>query len=520
MDLFNDGVLNQFFGSISNKLSGFGSSRDPNSQTQINPSPRFSEKQLENLFRTSRVIEKAIITIPYDATVNPPQLETDNNIKLAEQIETEIRNFDFLELATDAWERGRLYGEGYLVLDVNDGNDYNEPLDFNRIRNIDNIKVSDCTEISPYNVSVKGNFDYYQIISHERSYPEDEILDKFNFIHKSRVIKFPGKPLFGKMLVDNDGHSDSIVVGMFNEFVSWYTSLTSGSNMLATHSLFTYRMKGLRQLTKTQDREGLHNRFHTLMQGMSSLKGLVLDADGEDAEFINRNYGGVQEIISELKENLASASGLPYTLLWGTPTGGAFSESGASDRYEHARNIAQQQNRILRPALNYFTRILFAIGKKQDVDFEWHFSSALQLTDKEQAELQKLYAEADQIRLRDKILHPMEVRQSRYGQPELGTNIETQEEYEEELNLELEQKREQQQKMIEVQQMQNQTTQGENQQEETEQEDYFQDKFDGNVLPQTEYDKMAEITEQDKKEAGEQFKKEANNKWKNLLQAE
>jgi phage-related protein (TIGR01555 family) len=512
MDLFNDGVLGQVFGSISNKLSGFGSSRDPNSQTQINPSPRFSEKQLENLFRTSRVIEKAVLTIPYDATVKPPQLEIDNDLKLAEQIEVEIRKFDFLKLAMDAWERGRLYGEGYLVLDVNDGNDYNEPLDFNKIRSIDNIKVSDCTEILPYNVSIRGNFEYYQIINHEHLYSQDKIMNSFSFIHKSRVIKFPGKPLFGEMLVDNDGHSDSIVVGLFNEFVSWYTSLNSGSNMLASHSLFTYRMKGLRQLTKTQDREGLYNRFSTLMQGMSSLKGLVLDADGEDAEFINRNYGGVQEIISELKENLASASGLPYTLLWGTPTGGAFSESGASDRYEHARNITQQQNRILRPALNYFTKILFAIGKKQDVDFEWHFPSVLQLTDKEQAELQKLYAEADQIRLRDKILHPMEIRQSRYGQPELGANIETQEEYEEELNLELEQKREQQQKMME---MQNQTNQ-----EENSQEDSFQDKFDGDILPQSEYDKMAEITEQDKKETIDQFKKEANNKWKNILQAE
>ena len=518
---FND-VLNSV---LKNPFTGFGTSRDPSSYNKISPFSQFSEIELENLYRQSKIIEKAVSIIPYDATNVIPQFEigeNENQDKLKDNIESEIRNLNFLEYCLEAWIRGRLYGSGYLILDINDNNEYNEELDFNRIKGINDILVSDCTEIIPYNVSNRGEFEYYQILDHQYK-NSDNNLSLFSYIHKSRVLVFPGKKLFGKMFLRNNGRHDNIISGMYNEFQAWHTSISSASTMMNSHSLFSYKMKGLKSLTQQKDKEGLQQRFQTLMQGMSSLKGLILDAEGEDAQFINRNYSGVSAIISELKENLASASGLPYTLVWGTPTGGAFSESGASDRYEHARNISQEQNLILRPNLNYITEIIISLFKKKNIEnWEWYFPSALQLTSKEQAELEKLYAETDQIRQKNGILHPMEIRYSRYGTSELGDNIMIESKYDEELFGNNEpQEKETSQENKEIEELKEPEEKEESETSETNeiQEDK-PDFLNGHVLSEWEYNEIAEISQEDKENAIEKFKKNASEKWKKILEAE
>lgn len=510
--MFLNDVLNSV---LKNPFTGFGTSRDPSSYNQINSFSQFSEIQLENLYRHSRIIEKSVSIIPYDATNVIPQFqigENQNQNKLKDNIESKIKDLNFLENCLEAWVRGRLYGSGYLILDINDNNEYNEELDFNKIKNINNIIISDCTEIIPYKISSRGDFEYYQILEHHYR-NNDNNLNKYSYIHKSRVLVFPGKRLFGKMFLRNNGCHDSIISGMFGEFQAWYNSLNSSSNMLSSHSLFSYKMKGLKSLTQQKDKEALQQRFQTLMQGMSSLKGLILDADGEDAEFINRNYGGVSNIISELKENLASASGLPYTLIWGTPTGGAFSESGSSDRYEHARNISQEQNQILKPNLNYFTKVILSLFKNRNIEnWEWYFPSVLQLTSKEQAELQKLYAETDQIRQKNKILHPMEIRYSRYGTSELGDNIMIESKYDEELfgSNESQKKKEE---MPEKEELEKESENNEIQEDKP-------DFLNGYILSEWEYDEMAEISQEDKDNAIEKFKKNATEKWRKILEAE
>jgi phage-related protein (TIGR01555 family) len=430
-EIFNDGILSGVFSSLQNNSSGFGTSRDPQSSTEVSYNRRLTEWEVEKLYRNSRIIEKVVTQIPFDATSKPPQLIIGSDLeeslenKTARQIEDQLNQWDFWNLACDAWMAGRLYGDGFIILDINDGQDYNQPLNEKRIKSIDNLVVSDKTQLVPYNVSTRGNFEYYQIVDHEYRNAKDSYLKHLSFIHKSRVLRFPGKKLFGQMLGNTEyGFNDSVIQAMFNDFSQWWSSVSSASSMLASHSMFKYKVKGMRELSQKNNREGLYNRFSTMMMGLSSLKGLILDADGEDAEFVNRNYSGVKDIVETIGSNLSVSAEMPYTMLWGSPQGGAFSESGKSDRYEWARIVAQKQTQTLRPQLNYLTRlIMLANNKRIQESWEWEFPSMLQLTHKEQAELEKIYAESDEIRLQTGVVTIDEVRHSRYGTAHFGYNL-------------------------------------------------------------------------------------------------
>lgn len=500
-DIFNDGILSGIFSSLKNNNSGYGTDRDPNSGTEVAYNRRLTDYEVESLYRNSRIIEKVVDQLPYTATSKPPQLiigsDMDDSLdnKTARLIEDQFRQWDFWSLVCDAWTAGRLYGDGFLILDLNDGQDYNEPLDEKKLKSIDNIIVSDKTQLIPYDVSNRGVFEHYQIIDHDYKNHKEDYLRARSFIHKSRVLRIPGKKLFGRMLGWNYGCHDSIVQAMFNDFSHWWSSVASANSMLSSHSLFKYKVKGMKEMAQKNDRNGLYNRFSTMMQGLSSLKGLILDADGEDAEFVNRNYAGVKDLLETIRQNVAISSGMPYSMLFGSPQGGAFSESGQSDRYEWARLVAQEQQQTLKPQINYLTKLIMLVkNKRVQENWEWHFPSTLQLTMKEQAELELDYARGDKIRLETNILHPKEIRNSRYGTTEFGDNIQISEEYESELFG------------------------NKNQSEENNQKDTVTDvQLDGTVLSEEEFDEIAEVDKEDIKNTVENWQSTAEEKWMNLL---
>jgi hypothetical protein len=122
-------------------------------------------------------------------------------------------------------------------------------------------------------------------------------------------------------------------------------------------------------------------------------------------------------------------------------------------------------------------------------DYHWNWENPLQLTLKEQAELRNLLADADSKNVAMGVLHPMEIRHSRFGDAEFNTNITLNEDYE----MELEGKR----NMI---------------------SDAL--KVEGDVLSDEEFSDMAYISDKDKEIAIAHWKSVVSDSWTNLLEAE
>ena len=186
--------------------------------------------------------------------------------------------------------------------------------------------------------------------------------------------------------------------------------------MLASHSVFKYKLNGLARLTNQENTELLQARFMGIIKGLSSMKGLFFDAQQEDADFINRTYGGVDALVNSLRDLFVSVAEMPHSMLFGTPTGGAFSESGASDRYEWASNVASYQRSEFLPNHTELLRLSCLAkdsptrgGYPEDLSIE--YPSILQLTAKEKAEIRKIHAETDAIYIDKLVLSPLEARE-------------------------------------------------------------------------------------------------------------
>lgn len=365
----------------------------------LTSSLNLSDEYLINLYRTSEVIDKVVNLIVEDSVyyIGSMVVTRSSHSKFVSLINSEFKRLDFWNKLIEACKIARLLGDGYILLITND-EDYSQELNLKSFI-LNDISVLDPTVLLIESPNNRGEFTHYNLNT------ENGML-----IHKSRVLRIAGKKLFSGAYVNTLGRNDSVVRVVLNKLLNWDESVQSAGGLLKSHSLFLYRMKNLASLVKSNEEGLIKSRLKTLINGLTSVNGLILDS-AEDATFIQRNYLGVQPILSELKESLASAAGLPYTKLWGTPTGGAFSESGASDRYEWANTVDRYQNTVLLPVI---TRLIDLILNNK-ITYTWVFENSLQLTENEKAEIKSKITSSDINYINSGVLTAEEVRESRFA---------------------------------------------------------------------------------------------------------
>lgn len=438
-----DGALIDAYAAIGNPLTGLGTHRDPLQHSEVNLAPHIlSERDLEALYRSSRICEKAICLLPQAAGSGWVDWEMGEADVEASDINDYVKRIKARKGFVTAGLLGRLYGDAYLLLGIDDGQSWDLPINESNIRSIRWSTTLTKCEIHPDWGTGYTDYEdpeFYRFFIGSRKIADGlERSQVPTRIHKSRILRFPGKRLYSELLQYTAGENDSVIQAMFNAFNAWSMSMSASSAMMTDYSLFIYKLNGFAKLILDGNKKALMERFTSIQMGKSVLKGLMMDTDNEDASFIQRNYSGVRDILEEQKNVLTAEAGMPASKLFGSPQGSAFSESGLSDRYEWAACVESYEDSFWRENLEILQRyILLArdgpTGGVLPDDYGFSFRSVLQLTRQEEADLKFKHAQADGLLIRNKILHPKEIRSSRFSGAEYGDNITLDPDVEEEL---------------------------------------------------------------------------------------
>jgi hypothetical protein len=146
-----------------------------------------------------------------------------------------------------------------------------------------------------------------------------------------------------------------------------------------------------------------------------------MDAETEEAGFVQRNYGGVGDIVDRLKALLTAESGIPHTKLWGEGSQG--NTSGQSEKYDYADALESfQRHNWLKPTKAIARLCLLSKNgvTKGKVPDGWRLStrSSLRLDLEAEAKLRQTQARTDQVYRMLGVLHPLEIRKNRFGSPD------------------------------------------------------------------------------------------------------
>ena len=428
-----DGALLDAYAGLYNLQSGAGTSRDKSLNFNVNlQAATISREECNALFKTSGLVQKIVALLPEDSPVEWYSLNLGKDTTAPQEITNYLEDkLDLHEKLVEASVLARLHRNAYIVIFANDGRRADEPLDEDNLQEITELKVLSSYELRPsvWGTEIGGQSlmepEYYDLIGlwelNKRLKDEQKIPLNQMQIHKSRVLRFAGRRLYGWMLHENQGEDLSVLQSILLAFSSYMQGVMASSGMIQDYSVFTYKLKGLADLIMKGQSDQIIRRFLAIQMGMSYNKGLAMDADTEDAGFVQRNYGGVGDIVDRLKALLTAESGMPHTKLWGEGSQG--NTSGQSEKYDYADALESfQRHNWLKPT-KYLARLCMKSKNgvtKGKVPEGWRIStrSSLRLDLETEAKLRQTQARTDQIYRMLGVLHPLEIRKNRFGSPD------------------------------------------------------------------------------------------------------
>jgi len=137
-----DGAMTDALSAIGNGATGLGTLRDKSQYMAVNGQTyKLSKWELENLFQNDRLIEKAIAAYPRDAARNWGEWSLDSGDPQA--IPQYAKGLRLRKAFTEAGIDGRLYGDAFIVLGIDDGQPAEEPVDEARIQSVRSV-TSGC----------------------------------------------------------------------------------------------------------------------------------------------------------------------------------------------------------------------------------------------------------------------------------------------------------------------------------------------------------------------------------------
>lgn len=336
-----------------------------------------------------------------DSTRNGITFTSSNSVKLNK----DFKKTNILHLINRALKEARVFGGAGIVI-VDKKNDLAKPFDINKITPDSEItyQVFNSTQLQAYSTDTQYdilsedllNIEYYslQIATSQAN------RGGIQKIHKSRILKFHGKPLmsFDKL---HTGLSYSNAYG--NNTLGWGRSIFNSKlfkqikafdslydkiiKMIGKGAVDFFALKDVDAKDIT-DKEAVQKIVDSIKQNQEESNISLLVGDS-DYKRIQSSFSGYQEALDNLVQYLSINEGYPLTYFLGSPTPGSFLNGGSADMQAYYAVVSDMQsNQIHKPLcdLIYIWQMQTYGTMYEDLDFD--FNPLFEPNPKEKQELE------------------------------------------------------------------------------------------------------------------------------------
>lgn len=411
-----------------NLINRYGTQKDQSEQYKFVPEPEFPDELLTMYYEGNGLFAKIIDTPAEEAVKHGFELDDVKDSELVDFYEEALDELDWEETAMTAIKWARLFGGSIAVMLINDGRGLEEPLDWRRIRSIDDIRVYDRSVIQPDYSSLflydprnpfrtrgsrLGMPEWYDVFSRYGSFR----------VHESRCLTFQNGTL--------PENTRSLTYQMWGvpEYVRIHRAVRdaeiahgSAPKLLERSIQAIYKMKDLSQeLATEQGEETLLRRLQAIDLARGMMNTMVIDNDGEDYDFKTFPFTGINDVLAAACNMLSAVTNIPQTILFGQPVGGlSTTDDTAMENYYNF--VERIQKRQVKSNLRYLLSIIFQAGvrtgevdevPKLKVQFKplWSLSEAEQADlEQKKAQTQQTKAQTAQIYVDMQAIDPSEVR--------------------------------------------------------------------------------------------------------------
>ncbi|HEN3368799.1 DUF1073 domain-containing protein [Yersinia enterocolitica] len=385
---------------LSNVMTGMGTDRDRRMYSRFMYGAMQDFAELEAAY-TENWIARSIIDIPVDdATREWRSFPSDD----ATALRNAENQFNIQGVTQESFKWAGLYG-GAGILMLTD-QDLSHELELKNIKkgSLKRLLVLDRMLINgqQYNVSnpLAENFmqpDYYLVNGGQQK------------IHFSHFVRAPGAALPMRLRMINGGWDDSRLRRCLEDVKDAVAAKGGISSLILEANIDTISKENLATDLASGDMdEAIAKRYNTFGM-MKSLFRLALLDSKETLDRKQISFGGLGEVLAVLMEWTAGASGIPMTRIFGVQAKG-MGDSGQGDQNNYFSTIKGDQEAKYRPFLKKLDEVLVrsTLGTMPN-GLDFTFAPLSQPTDSEISAQRLADAQADDIRLQQKVVLPSQV---------------------------------------------------------------------------------------------------------------
>lgn len=410
-----------------NLLNKHGTSQDNSEATTYERDPLVPDIHLTEIYESNGLFAK-IIDAPAEEAVKHGFSLGLNSPEIDGFIEDALDALDWEQKAATAIKWARLYGGAIIVMLIDDGRGLEEPLDWQNIRSIDELRVyeravlqPDYSSIYTYDVGASrgnrtsrfGQPEYYDVLSMYGAFR----------VHESRCLVFPNgvlperttNPIYRFWGIPE-------YVRVRRALQDTITTHQNAPKLLERSVQAIYKMKNLATLLATDDGENqVLRRLQLIDMARGMLNSISIDSDGEDYDFKTFQFSGIKDVVDAACNMLSAITNIPQTVLFGRSPAG-MNATGDSDFEGWYNYIERIQKLMLRPNLRRFLDVIFRAGiSSGNIDEEprhklvfnplWSLTETEQITnEKTRADTAMVRAQTAQLYVDMQVLDPSEVR--------------------------------------------------------------------------------------------------------------
>jgi phage-related protein (TIGR01555 family) len=411
-----------------NLLNKYGTKQDNSEAYKFEREPVIPDMQLTGLYEGNGLFSKIIDTPAEEALKHGFDLNLKSN-EMNAFVDEVLDDLEWDEKATTAIKWARLYGGALIVMLIDDGRGLEEPVDWEHIRSIDELRVYERSIVHPDYASLyqqdyggKGVGNRVSKFGQPEYYYVSSIYGSFK-VHESRCLVFRNG-----VLPEQTSNATYLFWGM-PEYVrirralrETVTAHTDSVKLLERSVQAIYSMKGLASLLTTDDGENqVLKRLQLVDTSRGLLNSIAIDSEGEQYDFKTFQFSGVKDVIDATCNMLSALTNIPQTILFGRSPAG-MNATGDSDFESYYNFVEKIQRLMLKRNLRTLLDVVFRAGiasgdVTEEPDYKLEFNPLWSLSDTEQATVDQTKAQTALVKAQTaqayvdmQALDPTEVR--------------------------------------------------------------------------------------------------------------
>ena len=411
-----------------NLLNKYGTKQDNSEAYKFEREPVIPDMQLTGLYEGNGLFSKIIDTPAEEALKHGFDLNLKSD-ELNAFVEDALDDLEWEEKAATAIKWARLYGGALIVMLIDDGRGLEEPVDWEHIRSIDELRVYERSIVQPDYASLyqqdyggKGVGNRVSKFGQPEYYYVSSIYGSFK-VHESRCLVFRNG-----VLPEQTSNATYLFWGM-PEYVrirralrETVTAHTDSVKLLERSVQAIYSMKGLASLLTTDDGENqVLKRLQLVDTSRGLLNSIAIDSEGEQYDFKTFQFSGVKDVIDATCNMLSALTNIPQTILFGRSPAG-MNATGDSDFESYYNFVEKIQRLMLKRNLRTLLDVVFRAGivsgdVAEESDYKLEFKPLWSLSDTEQATVDQTKAQTALVKAQTaqayvdmQALDPTEVR--------------------------------------------------------------------------------------------------------------